>query len=442
MSARGLIIAAPASGSGKTIFTLGLLRALQSRAIPLASAKVGPDYIDPAFHAAAGRGSCLNLDSWAMRNATIARAVASLSERAELIITEGVMGLFDGADLPEGGPCGSTADLAAMTGWPVLLLVDLKGQAASAAALVDGFRRYRPDVPLAGVLFNRLGSAAHRAMVERAMAQCCPELPILGWLPRHAALALPERHLGLVQALETPELEARMDEAAAIVERHVDLDRLIALARPGLMAPAGGPDWPIPPLGQCIAIARDEAFAFCYAGLLAGWQQAGASLSFFSPLADQAPPASADAIYLPGGYPELQAGRLASASCFLEGLRRAAAGGAWIYGECGGYMTLGQGLEDAQGVRHGMAGLLPLVTSFAKRRLQLGYRQVEQADTSPLGPLRARFRGHEFHYATITEEGAGAPLFQAEDAAGRSLGGMGRRRDRVMGSFVHLVDRV
>ena len=295
----GLIIAAPSSGSGKTIFTLGLLRALRRRGLAVASAKVGPDYIDPGFHAAASGRACLNLDAWAMRPATIAARVAELSTRAELVICEGVMGLFDGADVPLDQPAGSTADIAVMTGWPVVLLTDVRGQAASVAALIQGFAAHRPNptaasLPIAGAIFNRVSSPTHRAIIERACAATSPQLPLLGWLPGDKTLALPERHLGLVQAREHGALDAFLDEAATLIERHVDLNHLIALARPSPLQdmPENGP--PIPPLGQRIAVARDDAFAFAYPAVLNGWRDAGAELSFFSPLADQAPAAHAD----------------------------------------------------------------------------------------------------------------------------------------------------
>ncbi len=437
--AAGLVIAAPASGSGKTIVTLALLRALRQRGLAVASAKVGPDYIDPAFHAAASGRPCLNLDGWAMRPATIAGHLGALADQAELILCEGVMGLFDGALVAEGQNAGSTADMAALLGWPVILLVDLKGQAASAAALVEGFRRHRSDIRIAGVLFNRVGSTNHRIMVERACRAACPDLALLGWLPTSPALALPDRHLGLVPAGETGHLESRLEAAAALIAQHVDLHRLIDLARPSGLAP-GAAQPPLAPLGRHIAVARDAAFAFAYPAVLDGWRQAGTTLSWFSPLADQAPDATADAVFLPGGYPELHGGRLAAADAFLGGLRAAAARGAWIYGECGGYMVLGDAIEDADGLSHRMAGLLPVTTSFAQRRLHLGYRRLCLAADTPLGQATASFRGHEFHYSSITAEAAGNPLFLVSDAAGRPAAAAGRIDGRVMGSFMHLVD--
>jgi cobyrinic acid a,c-diamide synthase len=438
MAAPGLIIAAPASGSGKTVVTLGLLRHLAKTGIAVASAKAGPDYIDPAFHAAASGRACVNLDPWAMPASMLRAVAAGLVRSADLVVCEGVMGLFDGATAREG----STADLAAALGWPVILIIDAHAQAASAAAIVRGFATHRADVGVAGVIFNRIGSERHAAVIAEACALAVPEVAVLGFLPRAGGLALPERHLGLVQAREHPKLEAFLDAAAALVSRHVDVPALIALAREGDAVQEGaGPVTPIPPLGQRIAVAEDAAFAFRYALVTDGWRAAGAEILPFSPLGGEAPDAGADAVYLPGGYPELHAGRLAAAGTFLAGLRAASARGAAVFGECGGYMALGRGLVDADGRRHAMAGLLPLETSFADRGLHLGYRRAVLAAPTPLGPAGSRYLGHEFHYARTLSEGPGTALLHASDAAGRDLGAIGLVVGSVFGSFVHLIAR-
>ncbi len=431
----GLIIAAPASGSGKTTVTLGLLRALHDRGVKVSSFKVGPDYIDPAFHAAASARPCQTIDPWAMTPGAMAAGLGLAAEGAELVIGEGVMGLFDGAS--DGS--GSTADLAAQLGLPVVLVVDVAAQAGSAAALVHGFAAYRSDLDLAAVIFNRVGGPGHIETLRRA---CEPlGVTIAGYLPRRAELTLPDRHLGLVQAAEIPALEDFLAAAAAAMRQHLDVDALGALARQPVLSEQGASALPpsgMPVLGGRIALASDLAFSFCYPHVLADWRRQGAEIVPFSPLADEAPDAAADAIYLPGGYPELHAGRLAGNGKFLDGLRRAAQTAA-IFGECGGYMVLGQGLVDAAGQRHAMAGLLPLESSFAERRLHLGYRDVETVADGVLGPAGSRFRGHEFHYATILKEQGEAALFSARDASGRDLGSLGRRQGRVAGSFVHLI---
>ena len=438
MAGAGLILAAPASGSGKTLITAGLLRHLCDRGLRIAAAKAGPDYIDPTFHALASGGRCLNLDAWAMRLKTLAGLVAELESAAELILCEGVMGLFDGTE-PD-GETGSTAELARLTGWPVVLVVDARRQGASAAALIAGFARHDPELPLAGIIFNRVAGGRHRELLEAAVARHLPGLPCLGAIPTDAGLALPERHLGLIPAGERGASETVIAHASAVVEAAIDIDRLVALARPSRLA-GSGPAMPLPSLGQRIAIARDDAILFAYPATLEGWRVQGAELSFFSPLADEPPDPAADAIYLPGGYPELHAGKLAGAERCLAGLREAAAAESVIYGECGGYMLLGESLADADGVKHRMAGLLPLATSFAERRLHLGYRTARLLADSPLGPRGARFRGHEFHYAATVSTGDAEPLFTLTDASVVELGPGGIRRGPVSGSFIHLIDR-
>ena len=432
--APALIIAAPASGSGKTVLTLALLRHFRNQGSVVSSFKAGPDFIDPAYHEAASGRACCNLDCWAMRPVTLAALAAAAGAGADLVIGEGVMGLFDGA----GDGSGSTADLAARGGWPAVLVVDARGQGTSAAATVSGFDRFRGDVGVAGVIFNRCGGEGHARILRDAMAPLA--IPVLGCVPRDSRLDLPDRHLGLVQAGEVDDLDGFLDAAAGIVAAHVDTDALRALARPGTLSGGNGSAAGLPPLGRRIAVARDTAFAFAYPFVLDGWRRAGAEIVPFSPLADEAPDGAADAVYLPGGYPELHAGRLAGNAAFLDGLRAAAARGSVLYGECGGYMVMGEGLIDGDGRRHGMAGLVPLESSFAARRLHLGYRQARLASDGPLGAGGTEFRGHEFHYAAILREQAADPLFLCRDALDDDLGPAGCRRGTVMGSFVHLVD--
>jgi cobyrinic acid a,c-diamide synthase len=303
--------------------------------------------------------------------------------------------------------------------------------------VLHGFRGFRDDVDVAGVILNRVGSASHEAQIRQAMAPL--GVPVLGAVRRDAALELPHRHLGLVQAEEHAELDDFLERAGAVLGVSVDLRALRALARPGRLGGGEG-GAALPPLGQRIAVARDAAFAFAYPHLLEGWRERGAEVLPFSPLADEAPDAAADAVYLPGGYPELHAGRLAGNGRFLGGLCAAAARGATVYGECGGYMTLGEGLVDADGKAHAMAGLLPVTTSFAERRLHLGYRRAVTLADGPWGSCGTELRGHEFHYASTVAADAAAPLFQVWDTRGAGLGAIGSRRGSVSGSFLHVVD--
>jgi cobyrinic acid a,c-diamide synthase len=438
MQARGLILAAPASGSGKTLVTAGLLRHLRRRGVRVAGAKAGPDFIDPTFHALASGAPCINLDPWAMRPETLAGLVAGFEAVAEIVLCEGVMGLFDGTGAD--GESGSTAELAQLTGWPVVLVVDARGQGASVAALLRGFTRHRPEALIAGVIFNRVASERHRALLAGAVRRYLPGLAILGALPADSASALPSRHLGLVPAGEIGEAERVIERAAKQIGAFLDVDWLLALARPSTLSrEAVTPG--IPPLGRRIAVARDAAFCFIYPALVDAWRHHGVDLTFFSPLADESPDPASDAVYLPGGYPELWAGRIAAAEVFFAGLRRAAAGRKPIYGECGGYMVLGEALIDADGHSHPMAGLLPVISSFAERRLSLGYRCATLLADGPLGPNDSGFRGHEFHYATIAQQEGGDRLWSITDAAGTDLGKSGLRRGAVFGSFLHLIDR-
>lgn len=427
----GLLIAAPRSGSGKTTVTLGLLRALRRRGLKVQPFKSGPDYIDPAFQQAASGRPAFNLDSWAMDRGTMA-AIAAQTD-ADLLLAEGVMGLFDGAPAPGESGDGSSADVAAAMGWPILLVMDVSGQSQSAAAVAEGFRRMRRDVIVAGVILNNVASDRHARMIRNAMETI--GLSVLGAIPRNPSLALPERHLGLVQAGEHADLDRSVDHMADVIAAHVDLDAVLRAAhgRAGEIPP---PRQFAPP-GQRIALASDSAFSFTYAHLLQGWRDAGAEIMPFSPLADEAPSPEADAVWLPGGYPELHAGRIAAASRFLSGLRRHAESKP-IHGECGGYMVLGQAIIDAQGNSHAMAGLLGLVTSFADRRLHLGYRTARLL--APMGGYAsgAILRGHEFHYSTIVEQ-PDPPLAIVTDAEGQDVASAGSHRGGVTGSFFHLI---
>ena len=431
---RAVIVAAPGSGSGKTTLTLALLRGLRQAGIAVASAKVGPDYIDPAYHAAASGRTCHNLDTWSMSDRTLSALIADLQRDASAIVVEGVMGLFDGA--PDGR--GSAADLSRRTGWPVVLVVDASGMAASVAALVHGFVSYDPGVEVAGVIFNRTGSKRHGELLRRAMQPL--GIPVFGCVTRSECLELPDRHLGLVQAREHPDLEGFLARAAEQISREVDTKALLAAARPARFERLED-GYGLPVLGRRIAVARDDAFAFCYPYVLDAWRRAGCEISFFSPIDDEPPTEDADAVYLPGGYPELHAARLADAGRFKAALKRCAERGAIVYGECGGYMVLGERLVDGDGVSHRMVGLLPVETSFESPRLNLGYREVALVGDGVFGGKGTRFRGHEFHFASVLAQSPATALFQAFNAELEPLGDAGMQAGNVMGSFVHLMDQ-
>lgn len=428
----GLIISAPASGTGKTTVTLGLARAFVNAGRRVQCFKSGPDYIDPAFHAAASRRRSVNLDTWAMGAAQIADLIGQAGQN-DLILAEGSMGLFDGVAIPGEAGNGSSADLSALTGWPVVVVLDCAGQAQTAAAVARGLMGFRAGVDVAGVILNRIASPRHETLVRHGMDEA--GVRVFGALPRLKSLSLPERHLGLVQAQELPELETFIAEAAEVIASHVDLQGLAALARPlaemARLAPL------VPPPGQRIALAKDAAFSFTYPHLVDQWLAAGASIVPFSPLADEAPDDSADACWLPGGYPELHAGLLASNDRFRAAMQRFAQDRP-VHGECGGYMAMGAGLVDAKGQRHQMLGLLGLETSFEKRRMHLGYRLANLRADALGFAAGARLRGHEFHYATILAQ-PDLPLADVVDATGSSVAETGSRRDRASGTFFHLI---
>jgi cobyrinic acid a,c-diamide synthase len=435
---RGLIVAAASSHSGKTLVTMGLIGALRRRGLSVAAAKCGPDYIDPKFLEAASGRTAVNLDPWAMAPERLRALAGGHAAGADILIVEGVMGLYDGGS----DGAGSTASLAATLGLPVLVIVDGQGTAQTAAVVADGLARQARGFSVAGALVNRCGSGRHGALLREGFART--DVPLIGIVARSRGIAVPSRHLGLVQASEIGGLDGLVAEAAKLVEAGVDLDRMIALAAP---VDQGGFSIPcyeaecraaaLPPPGHRIAVACDIAFAFAYPHMLQGWHAAGAKISFFSPLADEAPDPDADFIFLPGGYPELHAGRLAAAATFRAGMLSAAERGAAIYGECGGYMVSGDAIIDAEGARHAMLGLLPLVTSFAERRLHLGYRSLTPLPGAPWDlPLRA----HEFHFASIVDEGAAERLFEAATGDGERLGAIGLRRGRVTGSFAHVIE--
>ncbi|HLH88311.1 MAG TPA: cobyrinate a,c-diamide synthase [Xanthobacteraceae bacterium] len=447
---RALLISAPRSGAGKTTVTLGLLAALRRRGINVHAGKSGPDYIDPAFHAAATGGASLNLDSWAMRPALLAALMAQAAHDADMLLIEGAMGLFDGVP-GEAGRSGAAAELAARFDVPVLLVLDVSGQSQSAAAVAAGFARFDPAVRVAGVVLNRVGSERHRALVADAITRI--GVPVLGAMPRDETLVLPERHLGLVQAREHADLEARLARLAQAIEKHCDVDAISAIAKTWMTGTKASEATPLlrlcpamterdavalAPPGQRIALAADAAFSFVYPHLVDGWRRAGAEIATFSPLADEGPPADCDVCWLPGGYPELHADALAGAQNFKAGLAHFAATRR-VHGECGGYMVLGAGLVDAAGARHAMTGLLGHATSFAKRKLHLGYRAARLLAPCPIGVAGARLRGHEFHHASMIESGNDAPLAEIRDAQGKPVEETGSRRGNVSGTFFHLI---
>lgn len=428
----GIMISAPSSGTGKTTVMLGLLRALAEDGMQVQPFKSGPDYIDPAFHHAASGRASFNLDSWAMGPALLA-GISAQAEGADICVAEGSMGLYDGVATRGQSGFGSSAETAQRMGWPVVLVVDVSGQAQSAAATALGFQAYNRDVPFAGVILNRCASPRHERLARVGMDNA--GINVLGVLPRRGDLTLPERHLGLIQAVEHPDLEAAIAGYAQFLRDHVDVAAILRAAL-GHIPVASDARLPVPP-AQRIALARDAAFSFTYPHVLAGWRAAGAEILPFSPLADDAPDETADLVWLPGGYPELHGGTLAAAQNFHRGLKMHAQTRP-VHGECGGYMAMGAALIDKEGVRHEMAGLLGLVTSYEKRKFHLGYRCAVLQAPLPGHASGAALRGHEFHYSTILDQ-PDAPLAQVADADGNPVPETGSHRGHASGTFFHLI---
>lgn len=430
----GFVVSAPASGTGKTTLTLALARAFSQRGLRVQCFKCGPDYIDPAFHAAATGRMSFNLDSWAMDEATL-QALAARGTGCDLTIAEGAMGLFDGVARAGAFGTGASADIAALAGWPVILLIDPSGQAQTAAAIAKGLSAFRPGVRVAGVILNRVASPRHEALVRAGMQEA--GITVFGALPRWSQIELPERHLGLVQAQEHSRLDDAIDAAARLVAERIDLESVLEAASvtsPPVRVRRGAR---LEPPGQRIALAKDMAFSFLYPHQLVAWREAGAEVLPFSPLADEAPSESADVCWLPGGYPELHAGQLAAARNFKTRMRSFAQTRP-VHGECGGYMVMGSGLVDADGVRHEMIGLLGLETSYAARKLHLGYRMAELLAPIPSYSANARLRGHEFHYASIISQ-PDEPLARVRDASGAPIAETGSWRGNSTGSFFHMI---
>jgi len=405
MTAR-IVIAGAHSSVGKTTIAAGLMTAFVRRGVRVQGFKVGPDYIDPTYHTLATGRAGRNLDTWMVPPERVRESFIRAARQADLAIVEGVMGLYDGRGYEN--ESGSTAHVAKLLGAPVILVLDAGGMARSAAALALGYQRFDPELRLVGFIVNRVGGASHGAGVAQAI-RAATGLPILGWLPRDAALEIPECHLGLIPTMEPgrPGLSARtgwrafVDAAAVQVARHLNLDALLALAR---SAPAMTGSEPVVAVetndecGPVIAVARDEAFSFIYEDNLDMLRAAGARVVPFSPLRDSELPPGTRGIILSGGFPELYADQLAANYTLIDALRAAHAQAMPIYAECGGLMVLTEAIVDLAGKAHPMAGLLP-GRSVMVGELTLGYRVAQAAGDSWLFSKGERVRGHEFHYA-------------------------------------------
>ena len=430
-----IVIAGVSSGVGKTTVTVALARALRSRGLRVALFKCGPDYLDPTYHARAVGHASQNLDGWMMGREAVRSTFLAATRDADVALIEGVMGLFDGAS-PTSEE-GSTAEIAKWLEAPVVLVVDAGGMARSVGALVSGFDQFDPALRVAGVVSNRVGSRGHAELLQKALRSWT----FLGALPRDAAAAFPERHLGLRTADPQALPESLLDEWGRIAAEWLRLDALLDSAR---SAPALAGDAPLEPVYSGshrtrIGIAEDEAFHFYYVDNLRRLQALGATLVRFSPLHDARLP-EVDGLYLGGGYPELHAAQLAENRSLRADVLAFAHRGGPIYAECGGLMFLTQGIRTLDGQSHEMVGLLPTHARMRDKLQALGYVEVETQARSLLGAKGTRFRGHQFRYSELEPE---LPIAEVERAYSlrRRRGGEttseGYRQNNVLASYVH-----
>jgi len=435
----GFLIAGTHSGCGKTTVTLGLLSALVNRGVQVQPFKVGPDFIDPGHHTRITGRVSQNLDGWMLDRETNQEIFARCVKGAGAVVVEGVMGLFDGFSGRD--EAGSAAQMAKWLGLPVLLVIDARSMARSAAAVVKGFAEFDPGLELAGIVFNRVGSDRHRQILTEAVEGMSGP-PIVGFLPRDESLNIPSRHLGLVtdEDYSTGSMAARL---AAWTESGLDLDRILNLAK--------GHPWPLEPDVKMdrparqglevvrIGVARDRAFCFYYQENLRILEEAGAELVFFSPLTEKKLPDNIQGLYLGGGYPELHARNLSENRKMIRDIKRFVHQGSPVYAECGGFMVLMKSIQDLEGRVFPMVDIFPFRSRMQQRLRALGYREITTMEDSLLGPAGTHVRGHEFHYSSIAStEGEVPTLYGLSDRSGALERTEGYRCNNVLGSYIHL----
>jgi cobyrinic acid a,c-diamide synthase len=426
-----LLIGGTASGVGKTTFVVGLIRTLRSRGLKVAAFKCGPDYLDPTYHTRASGLVSHNLDGWMMGREGVFGTFTRVSADADIAIIEGVMGLYDGAS--SRGDEGSSAEIAKWLKAPVLLVVDASGMARTVAAIASGFQTFDPEICLAGVICNRIGSQSHLQLLRDAL----DVPPVMGGMPKNTSAVFPERHLGLRTAEEGAVPEALMQSWGEIVRDWCDVDSIISLAQ-------GAPPLSTSPSGQAapttmrckIGLAFDEAFHFYYEDNLRRLENAGAELVRFSPVHDEHLP-PIDGIYIGGGYPEVHAQQLAANLSMRHEIRSFVRASGAIYAECGGLMYLCSSLRTLDGSRYEMCGILPGETTMRDKLQALGYVEVETVKDSLVGPAGLRFRGHQFRYSNIEISETVTRTFDVSRRRGGASFLEGYQIANVIGSYVH-----
>jgi len=435
------VVAGTHSGCGKTTVCLALMAAFRARGLKVQPFKIGPDFIDPGLHTQIAGLESRNLDGWMLSRGYNHDLFQRLLSSADLALVEGVMGLYDGYDgISEAG---SSAQMAKWLNLPVVLIIDARSMARSAAALVYGFKHFDPDLKLAGVVFNRIGGQGHLEYLRQAMSANLPEISVLGGIPREDSISIPERHLGLMTADEFELNQQWQERLIGLVERNLELDLLLQKA--GFSLPVSfrveqvfRSESSAPPT---IAVARDAAFCFYYPDNLELLRRAGAQVEFFSPLAGETFPEETAGLYLGGGYPELFAEQLSRQGKFFKDIRLAVARKMPVYAECGGLMALSRSIQTIEGKTHAMAGVLPFSTRMLSKRKALGYTEVLLHHSCHLGQPGLRVRGHEFHYSEIMDFTKRSSLSCAYELSRRNHSLMrleGYTLGSVLASYIHL----
>ncbi len=434
-----IVIAGTGSGVGKTTITIGLMGALKRRGLNVQGFKCGPDYIDPTYHTAVTGRTSRNLDTWMLSHDTMQEIFLRGSEGADISVIEGVMGLYDGKN-PLANT-GSTAEIAQLLDSPVILIVNAQSMARSAAAVVLGYQKLDERVRIAAVIVNKCGSQGHYKIVKSAIEQEC-KIPVIGWLGRDEQLEIPERHLGLIPAIERGELTPFLDHAADLVEKGIDLEAIVSLAEE--VSELCWPEKrlftigsPYPSDGPTIAIARDAAFNFYYPENLELLEQKGAKLICFSPLAGEQVPIAADGLYIGGGFPEEFAADLAAHVHIKADLKARIGGGLPVFAECGGYMYLTRSITDRAGYKHEMAGVIPADVKMQNKLAALGYREAKALSDCILMEQEEVIRGHEFHYSTLTTDQENYP-YVYETKGLRGAGQEGYYTENLMAGYTHV----
>ncbi|EAD5337144.1 cobyrinate a,c-diamide synthase [Listeria monocytogenes] len=431
-----ILIAAASSGTGKTTITLGIMHALKKRGLRVQPFKVGPDYIDTNYHQAITGVASINLDSFLIDDdEMLATLFQKHGESADISVIEGVMGLFDGLGLDRDNA--STSFVAKCTKTPVILVVDGKAISTSAAAIVDGFNRFDPKLAIAGVIINRVASDNHFSLIKGAIERYT-DVPVLGYLPKNVAVALPERHLGLVPQEEMTELEVKWELLGDLIAEHVDLDRLLAISKTGAKLTVHPPEIQVPDFsGMRVAYALDAAFHFYYQDNLDFIRSTGATLIPFSPLEEREVP-DADFIYIGGGFPEVFAERLAKNKSMRESILAAHEQGKPIYAECGGLMYLGSSLE-MEAESYEMVGVFDGVSKMTTRLRKFGYCIAEPLEDTLLGKKGTAIRGHEFHHSVFeTIEPTRMKLTKKRDGETVKEWHGGYQKGNTFASYLHI----